>query len=503
MSSWISGRSALRELDMSLARLRKKLSNAMDAADEVDARSAEVRQEQVTGYRRLAEMRMSQIEAVDFDLLDRLHRRAHELMAAHADYVDSEARTLAKAEEQISALERMRRERAEVRQEKLDAYEATLDQVETDLVSDPGYTSQLTVSDEASAIAQRAEQKLSVAIDEREEKGAPYRDDPLFWYLWERRYRTPDYKGGGLFRMLDHWVARLCKYDEAHANFARLNDVTDWLTEHAASKAEEAETALAALEALELAALEDAGANKIKAEAEALAAQIAQIDQDIVAAETRHGVLAEQHAAALAGKKGPAIEARNVLEQGLRTLSFTDLRRMAAETVTLEDDETVDDLVKLRTEQLSLELEDERISGLPSRLKNDLSHLEGLRRKFKSSRFDSDYTRVKAAILEDAIEGLLSGRVSADKAFRHLRQSVRRSSPKRRKGGFGARHRMGGVDLDGVLGDIAVEVLKEVSRGGSKRGPSLGRRTSWPSRRSGGGRRSSRRRGGFKTGGGF
>ncbi|MEM9938595.1 MAG: hypothetical protein AAF768_07100 [Pseudomonadota bacterium] len=503
MTSWISGRSALRHLDGSVSRLRRKLSDAMDAADEVDARSAEVRQEQVAGYQRLAELRINVLENVDFGMLDRVERQARELIDAHADYVKREAQALASAADKISALERMRTEQAEAHQTKLDAYDETLEKVEAGLVSDPIYKAKLAASDEVSAIAQRADQKLSVAIDEREEKGAPYLQDPLFSYLWERRYRMPDYKAGGLFRMLDHWVARLCKYDAARANFARLNDVTEWLTKHAAAKKEEADAALASLEVLELEALEQAGANRIKEEAGRLAEEITRIDQDIVSAETRHGVLAEEHALALAGKKGPAIQARTVLEEGLRALGFSDLRRMAAETVTLEDDELVDDLVKLRTEQLSLELEDERVSGLPSRLKNDLSHLEALRRRFKSERFDSDYTRVKAAILDDAIERVLSGRESADKAFRQLRKSVRRSSPKRRKGSFGSRHGIGDMNLEGVLGGIAVEVLKEVARSSSGRGSGLGRRTSWPKSRSRGGGRSRRGGGGFKTGGGF
>ena len=104
MSNWISGRTALRELDMSVARLRKKLSNAIEAADDTDGRSAEVRQKQVEGYRRLAEMRINEIEDVDIGMLDRLHKRARALIDDHADYVRREAQALDDAAEAIGGL---------------------------------------------------------------------------------------------------------------------------------------------------------------------------------------------------------------------------------------------------------------------------------------------------------------------------------------------------------------------------------------------------------------
>jgi len=520
MSYRITGREALSVLDGSLARMRQKMSDAIAAHDSLDAREAEVRDEQFDAYRELAALRLLAVETGEATELDRLHRRAKDLLAEHADHVERDAKALKSAEDKITALEAARQEATDGREAKIEAYEAIVAEVAEGLAKDEAYQGLLQASDEAAAIAVRADQKLAVSIEEREEKGAPYLADPLFAYLWNRKYRTPEYEAGNFTRTLDGWVARLCKYDEAYLNFGRLNDIPEWLTEHAAKRHEKAAAALATLEVAEQAALDKAGASKAQAAADALQEKITQIDAKIEAAEDAHHALAEAHAQSLSGENGPAKEARRLLEQGLRDMSFADLRQLAAETISLDDDDLVDELVKLRTEELSLEVEAERVDELPKRLKSELGSVELLRRKFKSARMDSDYAFFKPAVVEDTIAGLSMGSMSVDKAFRRLRSTVKRREPRTRNG-FGGQKRSNTLGLPEVLGDVAWEVMKEVSRQKGGRGSgfpdlgdiigggsSRGRRTSYPTRRrSSKPRRSSsgrsKRRGGFKTGGGF
>ena len=521
MSYRITGREALSLLDGSLARMRQKMSDAIAAHDSLEAREAEVRDEQFDAYRELAALRLLAIEAGEAKELDRLHRRAKDLLAEHAEHVERDAKALEAAEDKITVLEASRQDAADGREAKIEAYEAIVAEVAEGLAKDEAYQALLQASDEAAAIAVRADQKLAVSIEEREEKGAPYLADPLFAYLWKRKFRTPEYEAGNLTRMLDGWVARLCKYDEAYLNFGRLNDIPEWLTEHAAKQHEKASAALATLEQAEQQALDAAGASTAQADADALQEKIKQIDAKIEAAEDAHHALAAAHAQSLSGENGPAKEARRLLERGLRDMSFADLRQLAAETVSLDDDDLVDELVKLRTEELSLEVEAERVNELPERLKSELGSVELLRRKFKSARMDSDYAFFKPAVVEDTIAGLSMGALSVDKAFRRLRSTVKRREPRTRNG-FGGRKRSNTLGLPEVLGDVAWEVMKEVSRHQGGRGAGIpdlgdifggggsprGRRTSYPTRRrSSKPRRSSsgrsKRRGGFKTGGGF
>ena len=507
MSFRITGREALSTFDRALRRLRDKVAKAIDAADEIEHRAAEVDHQQVDRFLKLADIRLDEISDTNAADLDRLHRDAKRLLEEHEAYIAEEAERLAQASDAIARLETDRQDNVERRSELLETYETLVSETEEKLKTDPDYLALLAASDDAASIAERAEHKLSVARDELAAKGAPYRDDPLFSYLWERGYRTPSYKAMPLIRWLDGWVAHLCKFDQARANFARLNDLPDWLEEHAAQKAADADTALAAVEAKESDALEQSGAEKVRLEADAARTQIQQIDEQIVHHETKHGVLADAHADALSRKAGPAQDARKLLHRGLQRLDMPALRRLAAETYTRDDDDLVSDLVDLKKEELTLEIEADDVRTLPKRLQHSLSALEKLRRQFKNGQLDSAYASFQPAVIDDAITDVLDGDTSPDKAYRKLKRKVKRKEP-RTNSGFGGPRRSETLGLPDVLGEVAWEIFRHSDLGRSmdrpKRFPGSsrpgGRRTSFPKPR----RRSSKRRGGgWRTGGGF
>ncbi|MEL7110807.1 MAG: hypothetical protein AAGL99_16210 [Pseudomonadota bacterium] len=502
MAKWISGRDALDHLDRRLGRLRTRLNDAIQAADGIDGRLAEIQTHRVGALQRLADMRLDVIQQADFEDLDRLHRQALELLQSHAAYIEDERQSIEAASDEITQLEAKRADLAK-QHEVLEAeIEAKLADIETRLKEDDAYRGLVQSFEDADAIADRADQKLAVAIDEREEKSEAYLSDPLFSYLWERGFGTTEYKGGGLFKMLDGWVAKLCKYDGARPNYARLNDITDWLGDHAKDTRNAAEFAKTTLEIAERDAIEAAGIPSDEKRAEDIRADIAAVDGDMVSAETRHSVLTEQHAKTLIGEEGPAKQARKVLERGLQNMSIPDLRQLAAETITLDDDEIVDDLVELRTEEMSLELETERVSDAPTRLGEELGAFEALRRRFKESRFDSDSALIKIALFDDALESLASGRMSVNKALKQIHQSVRRKESRTRNG-FGGRRASNDFEIYDVIGVIAEEAMRHGMSGGRRRRGGFG---GFPTKGRGTSRRSKPRKrggGGFKTGGGF
>ena len=103
----------------------------------------------------------------------------------------------------------------------------------------------LAVPDDAGerrAMAERAEARALEAEREREDKRKPYEADPLFMYLWRRRYGTPDYGATGFTRRMDRWVARLIGFEQARANYHVLLALPDRLHAHAARlRAEDSE----------------------------------------------------------------------------------------------------------------------------------------------------------------------------------------------------------------------------------------------------------------------
>lgn len=505
MSYRITGREALSTFDRVVGRLRDKVAQAIDAADEIDHRDAEVRHEQIDRFLKLTDIRLDEIADADASELDRLHRDAKRLLDAHDAYISEEAERLTAASTAIADLELARDAEVERRAGLLETYETLVADTESKLKTDPDYLALLKASDDAASVAEHAEHKLLLAREELESKGAPYRDDALFSYLWDRGYRTADYKAMPLFRWLDGWVAHLCKFDQARANYARLTDLPVWLEEHSAQQNEDAAAALAALEAKETQALKSSGAEKVRLDADEVSDEIRTIDEKITHSETQHGVLAEAHADALSRKTGPAQDARELLHKGLQRLDMPTLRRLAAETVTPDDDDLVSDLVDLKKEELTLEIEGDDLRARPRRLKQDLAALESLRRQFKNGQLDSAYATFQPAIIDEAITDVLDGDTSPDKAYRKLKRKVKRREP-RTNSGFGGPRRSNSLGIPEVLGEVAWEVLRQSDMG---RSIGLPKRTprGWPSRRKSAPRprrRSSRgKRGGWKTGGGF
>ena len=500
----MNGPEALRQLDRSISDLRRSFREAVEDAERSDAREAEIRSIQMAGYRSLAEIRLDLLRnTADPGVLDKLHKSALDLMDQHAAYIDKQATALEEAAGRIEALEVRRAEQAGEHEAALEAYEIRVAEVEAGLAKDGDYQALAATSENAASVAARAHQKLNLARNDLEAKGKPYTDDPLFSYLWKRGYRTPAYRAGPVTRFLDHWVARLCKYDAAYLNYARLSDLPVWLEEHAATQDRLAAEALAALESYEETALGKAGADDLRQTADDLLAAMESLDREIESAEKSHGALATKHEQALRAQAGPAIEARRLLEDGLKQASFPDLRILAAETLDLDDDRIVDQLVKLRAEEMSLSLDSGRLAKLPGLLRRDLEDMEALRRRFKAARFDSPYASFKRTALNDILSGLAMRRLTTDRAFSRIQRALRRVEP-RAEPGFGGRQRSSALGLPDVLGDVIWEIAREAGRGSSIGFPSGGRGKRRSRRRS---PRISipapRRRNGFKTGGGF
>jgi hypothetical protein len=82
------------------------------------------------------------------------------------------------------------------------------------------------------SVLRNAEAKLAQAEADREEKRRPYESDPLFMYLWRRRFGTRDYEAGNLVRYLDRKVAHLIGYEAARVNYSMLIDLPDRMREH-------------------------------------------------------------------------------------------------------------------------------------------------------------------------------------------------------------------------------------------------------------------------------
>ena len=240
----ISGRDALHRLDTLTSGAREEFDAAAQAAEGHSRRRTDLVRLRSEAYRELARMRLDVIKAGADDTLSAAEKEAERLLADHEKFLATIGGEVSQAESVLKDAEAKRRAGETEVDAALNAYETLTATVEQEVQSDPAYLGLKQGYEEARSVAVRAEQKLELAKTDRSEKGKPYEADPLFSYLWQRKFRTPEYRKGGVSRMLDNWVAKLCRYDEAYLNFARLTELPDRIAEHLASmRLEEAELA--------------------------------------------------------------------------------------------------------------------------------------------------------------------------------------------------------------------------------------------------------------------
>jgi hypothetical protein len=297
--------------------------------------------------------------------------------------------------------------------------------------------------------------------------------------------------------MLDGWVAKLCRYDEAYLNYARLTELPDRIAEHLSNmKLEEAESQ-AAIERFEAARLEAKGAGKLSGALEVAKARLKALDDELAKAEARHGELRVAQEKAASGDAGPQEQARRVIEEGLAKASFPDLKVLAAETTTLDDDRVVEALIKLRTEELQMEVNWRNVEALPARRRAGAETLEQVRRRFKQAGLDSPYVLLLRSAFEAALEAYGKGPApDGDRLWKAITATIRQA-PRDDDDYFGGPRRGRSVGIPGVVaGVILGEVLRAATRGSRWGGGGWGGG-------GGGGRSGGFGGGGFKSGGGF
>lgn len=514
-----SGRDALHQIDASIADARRRLAQASDAAA-TDARTlAEIDQRQLGIFHALADIRLIHLreDGADGGALGPVDSKAETLIGDQTRVVDEMA---AARDDASAALERLEAERASAEAEverALARHEEAAAATRARLEQTPAYQAKADALEELTAMASRAEQKLAVARDDRARKGAAYEADPLFQYLRDRKFATRDYRAFPLFALLDRWVAGLVKYRDHRLNYERLLEIPERVAEHVERLKADAEAAQGALELLERDALDADGVGRLRDAVGAARTLVETLDRQIAEAEAQHKALAARHADAAAGRAGPLAEARGLIAAQLSKIAIPDLKLLAAETVSPEDDRLVDALVRNRRERMEFEEARRAAIGSLDGIGRRLTELEDLRRRFKGARFDSPYSEFRG---KDALALLLAeflrGAMSRDDLWRRIEKSHR---TRRRnwdndlggdewRGGFGLPDNWGGPG--GHMGGNMGGTMGGSWGGGMPRPPRPPRLPRAPSGGGfrtgggfGGGIGGGRGGGGFRTGGGF
>ena len=230
-----TGRNALHRIDASIAEARHSLSRANDTAAQDVQAIAHIEQRELEIYRGLADLRLETLISGETPapVFGDADQRAAQLIDQHENRIAALAAERDAAQAEIENLEAQRRDAEAALEAAITRHDEAAADTREALDKDPDYQARATALEEANAVASRAAQKLELAGADRKEKGAPYEADPLFMYLWNRKFGTREYRAFPLFAILDRWVAGLIKYRDHKLNYARLLELPERLKEHA------------------------------------------------------------------------------------------------------------------------------------------------------------------------------------------------------------------------------------------------------------------------------
>lgn len=385
----LSGRETLGHLNTTLQSARGELQQLERELQRASDAVAKNRVAQSAALKRLASLRLDALTSGKIRKdLDGVDYQVDKLLRDRETAMDQVQQSVHRKDSQLNDLEGRREnlhDNVDENARVLVEHEAA---VQSTLSKDSEFQERLTAARAADAIAVSAADKAILAQSDRRDKGAPYDSNELFSYLWGRGYGTSKYNAGPLSRLLDGWVARLCGYEKARQNYWMLLEIPIRLQAHAERVREAADAELENLQSLERAAAEAGGV--VVAAANLANAERVQdeVDQEIAECEEkRHKLRSELGRFAVAEDEYTS-QCLQLLSEAMGRKDVAQLMRLAASTLTPEDDAQVEELRRLRRAdgQLESELKQHRVLLYAQQRRQQ--ELENVRQKFKQSRYD-------------------------------------------------------------------------------------------------------------------
>jgi hypothetical protein len=343
-------------------------------------------------------------------------------------------------------LEENRKELERLRDEAGEALQHQLEQTHKRISETAAYRRQQELAQQAVAVAKHAEEKASRAEKDRQEKGKPYEADNLFMYLWNRRFLTPDYRGGWFTRQLDNWVAKIIDFQRNRSNYYLLLELPRRLREHATKVQQTAQLEMQALQSMERQAAEADGALTLQARVQEAEKQLKQLDADIEAEETRHQQLMAEEAEFNAGTDAVSKQILDLQSAALEKEPLASLFQKARSTPRPDDDVLVARIQHLRERQEQINEEIQSINTILQQQQRSMGELEEVRRRYRQRGYDAYDSRFPGDFALAVLLGrMLDGLANPDTVWGEIDRHHHSSGPAGGWGGdFGGSGDMGG-----------------------------------------------------------
>ena len=423
----ISGAEALRLIDGGVRQARSDADTLDDQLQAASNETMELKRQEADLHRQLAKLRLDQIAQAGlmpgFDEADR--QAATFLEARKRELAELEGQ-IAEARRQEEAVEQERTAQQDKVREAVEAVDAAQAATQKRLETTEEFRVRLKRTKAADAVAKHAEEKATLAENNRTEKGQPYESDPLFQYLWKRGFGTTRYRAGLLARFLDGWVASLCGFDKARANYAMLLEIPTRLREHADRQRKTVEREAEELRGFEQKAAEEDGIPALRERVENEEQAAADIDQRLDELEKRVDELMDRRGTYASGDDEITRQSLEVLSRQMAREPLGQLRREAEMTPTPEDNLIVERLAVLEDSEARLTESLQQHRATHQRQMARLTELEEVRHHFKRNRFDD----IQSVFLEGPVLGtllseFLRGNVAGTELWHTLRRHQR------------------------------------------------------------------------------
>ncbi len=385
----LSGTQVIGSFDQALIQAQSDAAVLDREVNALTERMLKLREAEAEAYQQLAHLRLGTMaDERAGGAPTEADQRVRTLMAQRAELAAAIDRELAAIDAEAEPLIARRAEAAAKVERIEESLQAANGKVREHLEQTEAYQSQLAAAQKADQVARHAEQKTTLAEQDRTGKGKPYEDDPLFLYLWRRGYGTAAYEGGAIAQFFDRRVARLIDFDAARANYAMLQEIPQRLAEHAARRRAEAEEQARRLRAIEDEALQ---VPEVSAARQALqqAQQLLDADDDAVeAVQAKRAAELEKRAALTRGDDEVTRQAAGIVEAALRREDLKVLREQARRTPLPDDDAVV-----------------VRLEGIEAEIARTLAQLQDQTNSAGAAKATDGRTRTNAARLSAARRG--------------------------------------------------------------------------------------------------
>ncbi|WP_428686778.1 hypothetical protein [Roseibium sp.] len=428
----LTGRETLGTIEQSLADLRREEAELTKRIERSTRALADLQERQSEGYRDLARFRLDSDAAGALNTrLDSAAREARRLLDKRTSDYKVLSEQLRQCESERSQLQKKRGELDSARDAAENQMDELMEAVDGRLEKDSAYQDQLKTAEAARATAEAASTKAETSSQDRDQKGKAYDDDPLFVYLWQRGFGTPDYHHRGIVRSLDAWVAGLIRYHDARANYAMLTGIPERMARHAERCKEIALQEQEKLAEFSRNAMTDAAGTDLVGTIEQMSEEIDGIDSKLDDLDRKIETLSSALVEFSSGEDSDFKKAEDHLSVSLQSDDLSELWREAMATPSPEDEKIVQRIedLKDRIEQVARESRQDR--ELQRDIGRRRSELADVINRFRSNGYGSwestfSDDKLTTVLLGELVKGAITGAEYWSRAERaHKRRKPR------------------------------------------------------------------------------